>query len=88
MGKRKIKIRREVAEEIAHISFFIESKGLLETAKRFTKSIMSFIRELDFDRIEYPICRDSERASLGLKCLPYNKKYTIVFYQLLDEVIF
>lgn len=36
MGKRKITIRREVAEEIANISFFIESKGLLETAEKFT----------------------------------------------------
>jgi hypothetical protein len=69
MGKRKITIRREVAEEIAKISFFIESKGLLETTERFIKSIMTFIRELEFDRIEYPKCRDSERASLGLKCV-------------------
>lgn len=87
MGKRKITIRREVAEEIANISYFIESKGLLETAEKFTKSIMNFIRALDFERIDYPICRDPDRANLGLKCLPFNKKYTIVFYQMEDEVI-
>jgi hypothetical protein len=87
MGYRKITIESEVAEEIANISFFIESKGLPETAIKFTKSVMNFIRKTDFDRIEFPDCREPERASLGLKCIPYNKKYTIVFYQLDSEVI-
>jgi hypothetical protein len=87
MGQRKITIQTEVAEDIADIAYFIESKGLPETAIKFIKSVMNFIRNLDFDKIEFAICRDLERAELGLKCLPYNKKYTIVFYQLTDELI-
>jgi hypothetical protein len=87
MGQRKITIKTEVAEEIADISFFIESKGLKETAIKFTKSVLSFIRGLNFDDVEFAKCRDLSRASLGLKCIPYNKKYTIVFYQFEKEVI-
>ncbi len=87
MGQRKITIQTEVAEEIADIAYFIESKGLPETAIKFTKSVMNFIRSLEFDKIEFAACRDLERAELGLKCIPYNKKYTLVFYQLEDEVI-
>lgn len=48
---------------------------------------MNFIRNLDFVKIEFAICQDLERAELGFKCITFNKKYTIVFYQLDDEVI-
>ncbi len=63
MGKRKITIQTEVAEEIADIAYFIESKGLSETAIKFTKSVMNFIRNMDFDKIEFAICRDLEELS-------------------------
>jgi hypothetical protein len=52
MGRRKVTIRPEVAEEIARISFFIESKGLPETAIKFTQDVISFFRNLDFDFIK------------------------------------
>lgn len=87
MVKRKITIKQEVAEEIADIFYFIESKGMFETAVTFTKKIYSFIRNIQFDKIEFNLCKDPHRANLGLKCIPYNKKYTIVFYQLADEII-
>ena len=35
MGKRKINILQEAATAVAEISFFIESKGMPETAKKF-----------------------------------------------------
>ncbi len=69
MGRRKVTITSEVAEEIAKISFFIESKGLKGTAIKFTKSIMNFIRNIDFNKLEYAFCRDPERALLELKCI-------------------
>jgi hypothetical protein len=87
MGSRKIPIRPQVAEEIARIAFFVESKGMPETVIKFTKKVMGFFRNLNSDLVEFPFCRDQIRASLGLKCIPYTKNYTTVFYQLEDEVI-
>lgn len=43
MGSRKITILPEVAEETARIAYFIESKGMPETAIKFTKKVMEFI---------------------------------------------
>jgi sialate O-acetylesterase len=45
MGKRKISIRQEIAKELVKISFFIESKGHLNTAEHFTKSVIQSIRQ-------------------------------------------
>jgi hypothetical protein len=36
MGSRKISIKQSAAESIAAISWFIESKGMIETAHKFT----------------------------------------------------
>ena len=42
MGKRKITILDQVAEEIARTAFFIEGEGLPQTAKRFVDEAFSF----------------------------------------------
>ncbi|MCP9762366.1 hypothetical protein [Lacihabitans soyangensis] len=87
MGKTKIIFLDTFIENLASVSFFIESKGLPQTAILFKEKVYDFIEDLNFDKTEYARCRDPERASSGLKCIPFNKKYTIVFYQIDDEVI-
>jgi hypothetical protein len=87
MGKTKIIFLDTFIENLASVSFFIESKGLPQTAILLKEKVYDFIEDLNFDKTEYARCRDSERANSGLKCIPFNKKYTIVFYQMDDEVI-
>ena len=81
MGKRKITIKRSVADSIAQAAWYIESKGMLDTAERFSDSVYDFFEQVSDERKSYRICRDPERALLGFKCLSFNKKYTVVFIE-------
>ena len=54
MGKRKIVIRESVAESIAEAAWFIESKGLIVTAEKFSDSVYDFIDTLSDDMVAYP----------------------------------
>jgi hypothetical protein len=36
MGKRKVVVKQSVADSIAEIAWFIESKGLIATAEKFS----------------------------------------------------
>ncbi|MCA6369428.1 MAG: hypothetical protein IM631_22120 [Cytophagales bacterium] len=87
MVKRKIVIHRSVAESIAKIAWFIESKGLLATAERYSQDIYNFFELLTDRKKSYPFCRDSKRARLGYKCVSYKRKYTVVFIQTDSEII-
>ena len=87
MGKRKVSFLDTFIDNVASLSLYIESKGLPHTAIQYKNKIYDFIEQLDFDLVEYSKCRDPERALLGLKCVIFNKKYTMVFYQFENEVI-
>ena len=87
MGIRKIIVRKSAAESIAEISWFVESKGLLITAEKFTDDVYDFIAKLGDKRRSYRICREPERALIGYKCISYKKKYTVVFLELDTEII-
>ena len=63
-------------------------KGMLATkAEKFTDEAYNFIQKLGDSRKGYRICRDPIRDALGYKCIPYKKKYTIVFVELDSEII-
>ncbi len=87
MGRRQITIKESVAESIAEIAWYIESKGLVLTAEVFTDEVYDFILKLSDFRRSQAICRDPSRASLGFKCIPFKKKYTIVFLETAEEII-
>ena len=87
MGKVKIVYLDKAIEDITNISFFIESKGLEQTAKRYAKSIYDFIDKLNYEQVYYLVCREKLRRALGLKCVMFKKKYTVVFYQFDDTII-
>jgi hypothetical protein len=87
MGFRKVIVRLSAAESIAEISWYLESEGLLATAEKFTDDAYDFMSKLGDNRKGYRICRDPERNILGFKCIPYKKKYTIVFIELDTEII-
>lgn len=87
MGQRKITIKETVAESIAEVAWYIESKGLIATAEKFADDVYDFFVKLSDSRRRYALCRDPERALLGYKCISYKKKYTIVFLETDDELI-
>ncbi|MBW7913548.1 MAG: hypothetical protein H3C54_07605 [Taibaiella sp.] len=87
MGCRKIIIKESVANNIAAIAWFIESKGLVATAEKFTDAIYDFLEKLADTRRTHAICKEKERALLGFKCISYKKKYTIVFIETAEELI-
>lgn len=79
MGQRKVVVKQSVADSIADIAWYIESKGLIATADKFVDNVYDHFLKLANKKKSYPICREPERESLGYKCTPYKKKYTIVF---------
>ncbi len=87
MGRRRVAVQESAAEGIAAIAWFIESKGMVATAEKFTGSVYDFIETLADVTKSFAICREPSRASLGYKCVPYKKKYTIVFIESADEII-
>ena len=87
MGLRKITVKQSAAENIAAIAWYIESKGLVATAEKFTDNVYDYFIKLANTKISYAVCRESGRAALGYKCVPYKKKYTIVFIETETELI-
>ena len=87
MGHRKIIVKQTAAENIAAIAWFIESKGMIATANKFSDAAYDYFIKLSDTRKSYPICREPERAALSYKCSTYKKKYTIVFIETDDELI-
>lgn len=57
MGKRKITILEPAATAVAEIAFFIESKGLPATAKKFVREAFAFFEKISDDIIEHSLCR-------------------------------
>ncbi len=87
MGRRKIIVKQAAAENIAAIAWFIESKGMIATADKFTDEVYDAFLKLADERKSYPVCREPARAALGYKCIPYKKKYAIVLIESDKEVI-
>jgi hypothetical protein len=87
MGKRQIIIKQSVADAIAEVSWFIESKDLIKTAEKYAENIYDFIEKLADTRKKHPLCRDTERAILGFKCVNFNRKYTVVVLETDQEII-
>jgi hypothetical protein len=85
MGQRSIVVKKSVAQSIANAAWFIESKGLLVTAEKFSEGVYDFIEKLAGTRISYRLCSEPQRKLLGFKCVQY-KKYTIVFFDDKDEI--
>ena len=87
MGSRKVIVKQSAADDIAAIAWFIESKGLLATAEKFADNIYDYFLKLADTRKSYPVCKEPGRAALGYKCVPYKKKYTIVFIENERELV-
>jgi|SRR5690348_10701032 hypothetical protein len=87
MGRRKVIVKQNAADNIAAIAWFIESKGLIETANKFTDDAYDFFKKIADTSKSYSLCRDPKRALLGYKCISFKKKYTVVFIESEDELL-
>ena len=81
MGKRKVTIKLSVAESISRVAWYIESKGMVATAERFSDSVYDFFDDLADKKKSYRSCREKGRALLGFKCVNFNKRYTVVLIE-------
>ncbi len=87
MGRRKVIVKRSAAESIASVAWYIESKGMLATAEKFTDNVYDFIESLSDERKSFAYCREPQRLLLGNKCVSYRNKYTVVFFETEEEII-
>lgn len=87
MGQRKVSVKQGAADNIAAIAWYIESKGLLVTADKFTDAVYDYFIKMADTRKSYHLCTEPDRAIIGYKCIPYKKKYTIVFIESEKEII-
>ena len=87
MGFRKVVVKESAAENIAKISWYLESEGFLATAEKFSDDAYDFLSKLGDSRRGYRLCRDPERNLIGYKCIQYRKKYTVVFIEMDEEII-
>lgn len=87
MGSRKVIVKQSVADSLAAIAWYIESKGLIATADKFLDHVYDHFLKLSDQRKSFPKCKEPERESLGYKCTTYKKTYTIVFIETETELI-
>ncbi len=87
MGGREVTVKQTVADSIALIAWYIESKGLVATADKFADDVYDFFIKLSDSRKTHALCRDPDRALFGYKCVSYKKKYTVVFLETHEDLI-
>lgn len=87
MGKRKVRILENVAVSVAEIAFFIESKGMPDTAKKFVDEAFEFFETISIDAADHRLCSYKRWQVLGYRCINYKKKYVVAYLNLISEVI-
>jgi len=87
MGSRKVVVKESAADNIAAIAWYIESKGMVATAEKFTDAVYDYFLQLADATRSYAFCQEPNRLALGFKCVTYKKKYTIAFIESEAELI-
>ena len=87
MALRKVTILDKAAEEVAYIAYYIESKGMPVTAKRFVDDAFSYFEKLGDDCIKHKPCKYSLWKWEGYRCANYKKKYVVAFIDTETEII-
>jgi hypothetical protein len=87
MGKREVTILANAVTSVAEISYFIESKGLPLTAKKFVNDAFNFFAKLSNEKIIHKPCSYTKWNILGYRCVNYKKKYVIAYLANDDEIV-
>lgn len=87
MGKRKVSILVPAATAVAEIAWFIENKGLPQTAKKFIDDVFKFFDKLSDERLVHKPCTYTKWKTLHYRCVPYKKKYIIAYLSHEKEIV-
>ena len=87
MVRRKVSILESAATAVAEIAWFIESKGMPQTAKKFVDDAFLFFEKLSDKRILHRFCNYARWETLGYRCVPFKKKYIIAYLNLDEEIV-
>lgn len=86
MGKREISILEPAAKSVAEIAWFIEHKGLPQTAKKIVEEMFRLFETLSDERIMHKPCSYKKWKELNYRCASY-KKYVIAYLDLQKEIV-
>jgi plasmid stabilization system protein ParE len=86
MGKRKVSILEPAATAIAEIGFFIEGKGMPQTAKKFVDDAFAFFERLSDEKLTHKPCKYDRWEALGYRCVPYKTKYIVAYLSQEKEI--
>jgi hypothetical protein len=87
MGKRKVSILEPAATAVAEIAWFIERKGLLQTARKFVDDAFLFFDKLSEETIQHKPCSYNKWKDLSYRCVPYKKKYIVAYLSQEKEIV-
>lgn len=87
MAQREVTILDKAAREVAYIAYFIETKGLPETSKKFVDNAFSFFNRLRDSRIKHKPCSFYIWKEEGYRCANFRKKYVVAYLDLENEVV-
>lgn len=87
MGKREVSILESASDAVAEVAFFIESKGMLQTAKKFVDEAFEFFGKLSDDRIVHKLCSYKLWQDLNYRCVSYKNKFTVAYLLFDGEII-
>jgi len=88
MGERKqVTILGSVVEVISEIAFFIESKGMPDTAKKYVDDVFSFLERLSVPNVKHRTCEYKKWELLEYCCINYKRKYIVAYLDLSEEII-
>ena len=87
MVRRKVSILEPAATAVAEIAWFIESKGMPQTAKKFVDDAFLFFEKLSDKRIQHRPCNYNRWKTLDYRCVPFKKKYIIAYLNLDEEIV-
>ncbi len=77
----------KAVEEVAHVAYFIESKGLPSTAKSFVDDAFRFFHTLGNPSLKHRPCKFLNWSEAGYRCASFRKKYLVAYLDLSSEVI-
>jgi hypothetical protein len=70
MGKRKISILEPASTAVAEIAWFIENKGMPQTAKKFVDDAFLFFERLSDERVIHKPCSITDGKILNIVVFP------------------
>jgi hypothetical protein len=87
MGQRKVSILEPAATAVAEIAWFIENKGLPQTAKKFVNDTFLFFKKLSDETLEHKPCTYARWKVMGYRCVTYKRKYVVAYLSQETEII-